>query len=334
MSEFSNIENVKGLLSLLDHYSLAKYFEEYPKAFATKGVQAIIKQKGSRPAAKHLLNLINQKPADVKAIANTFGLKDLGNPPAIKASQIWEKVLNSPADRDNLGAAMEKALGDLPISMSEATLLAFLDLLRILDLISNDKAFAQGKRPGAKVYQKTFNQMGTVPAIKQLNRSLTAQDRAELARLFGIKGDLSPKALMKKALPYPTMPDDLKNALCMVSPKECPKETVFMGFTDVLRETVRSELKEKLGSKKATKKETDAKLWALSNLIQFVWDNQALFEAYFKPGNLYEMTEVVLAVLEDKTLGPILRSSNSTELLPFYPKIRKKIKALLEKQGQ
>jgi|GEM_PF-5028136 len=312
MSSFSSTENIKGLFCLLDHYSFTRNLENNPDAFQTKGVQAIIKEKGFRPAAKHLLKNINQKPADVKAIAKAFGLKGLGKPPVIKASHIWEKVLDSPAERKDLYTAMEKIWY---LELSKATRAALFDLVVILDLIANEKTFAQGVRPGAKAYQQTFNKMGTVPAIKKLFKLLTAQDKAELAKLFGIKKKgLSPKTLMHKALSSPEDDWDLKEALCKIDPKECPKKTTAAG--QELLPMVKSMIKDKKVQKTAEK------------LVQAMAGSEKL-SAYLKPEHQLGAAVFIAYLMEHKSqeLAGYLKENNMEEVeftveFELYPAYR------------
>ena len=222
MTGFSNVENVKGLLSLLDHYSLLKHVEGEDSPFEYEETLSLVKTKGYGPAAKQLLDAVNKDPKEQKAIIQAFELQGVaGDSNRIKASHIWKKVLNSPAKREDLKAALIKA--DQITGLKPGTRKALKDLLRILDVISNDKTFAQGKRAGAKLYQGAFNKKGVGPAVKTSFDALTPEDKAELAKLFEIEGKITPRSLLDNVLIVPANDSDLRTAFCKIDPEECPK---------------------------------------------------------------------------------------------------------------
>ena len=222
MVAFANINCVKGLLSLLDHYSLLKHIEGDSSPLETEGILEVVQKKGYGPAAKQLLDAVNEDPEEQKAIIEAFELQDLvDDSNIIKASHIWKKALNSPAKREDLKAALLKA--DQVPGLRPKVKKALKDLLQILDVISNDKTFSKGERPGVEVYKTPYAEKGIGPAIMALYKSLSADDMYMLSKKFGLK-ETKPKTFLENILAKPGDDSDLLDALCQIDPKECKQE--------------------------------------------------------------------------------------------------------------
>ena len=165
MAAFANIENVKGLLSLIDYQTYSVYLESDSSPFELKETRESIIKKGFRPTEKYLQRLAPNSP---------------------KASR---------------------------------------DLQVVQRFITYEKEFLQGKRIPQR-YTQVLLQMGTRPAINRIFRDLSPRDKAELAKIFGIKPEeLSPRVLQERVLNRPGDDADLKSALCRVDKRECPAPT-------------------------------------------------------------------------------------------------------------
>jgi tetratricopeptide (TPR) repeat protein len=165
MAAFANIENVKGLLSLIDYQTYSVYLESDSSPFELKETRESIIKKGFRPTEKHLQRLAPNNP---------------------KASR---------------------------------------DLQVVQRFITYEKEFLQGKRIPQR-YTQVLLQMGTRPAINRIFRDLSPRDKAELAKIFGIKPEeLSPRVLQERVLNRPGDDADLKSALCRIDKRDCPAPT-------------------------------------------------------------------------------------------------------------
>ena len=321
MTSFSSLDNVKGLLSLLDHYSLLKHLEGDSSSLETEGIVAVINSKGYGPAAKQLLDTINQDPQEQKAIIETLELKAVvGDSKAIKASHLWQTALNSPASREDLKAALKKA--DKVPGLRPKVKKALKDLLRILDAISNDKTFAKGERPGYAVYKNVFAHKGLGPSIKAVFDTLTENDKAELAKVFEIEGKVTPGALLKRPLAVPANDSDLKAAFCMIDVKECaPSPDIEIKAADgealelvplvdpkeIQKKTLANALQEKIPDKSLHK--------TIDKLVKLMGKDDQL-SRFLKEENLAGATELILYLLENKkeTMLDLIKKKNIIDL--------------------
>ncbi len=226
MVAFKNIENVKALFSLLDHYSLTGYLEGETSPFESEGLTDTVRKDGYIPAAKKLLRTINSNHQDVKKIISAFCNNDPDLCPddtEVKASDIYKTVLNKPKSSDDLKKALEKT-DALPVPPQ--TKKALNDLLRLLDYLDVENAFADGGNLPEK-FRSSYKNKGCLPTIKELFAALETEDRNALSYTFELTGVVTPKMLMIKILDKSEDDSDLRSALCRIDPNECIDDGVF-----------------------------------------------------------------------------------------------------------
>ena len=219
-----NIQNILLLLRLLDYYS---YVRDLKDGYTLQSeTRTMIDRGGESYAVLQLLGRINNDFA-----AQTMVCRLLGIVPVRPVSDTdFGNLLNLPLGRSDL----KKAVG-------QAKKLEFgyfrddvQDLLILLDLINNRQAlesilppdlkatFTAGQQQQYPSQQPTVD--GTVQTIRQLFNTFNQYDRAYLASIFNITGEVSPKSLLEYALPIAGDDSDLTKAHCLVDPGSCPSE--------------------------------------------------------------------------------------------------------------
>ena len=216
MPDFDNINNIKGLLKLLDHESYRLYIKGNNSPLEPAIRETVSKGDWSK-AVQKLLAIINGNKSDRDLIIREFGIIPTGDPLVIKGFQIGRKLLPSLDSRRDLQIAL-KLIRLMPFSAE--TKKALKDLLHIRDYLDDHVDVKSGRWLSGETLS-TLQKDGFRPAINKLFSSLSTKDKTKLAETFGIQGQLDPRTLQKAVLTRPQDESDLLEALCRIDVKEC-----------------------------------------------------------------------------------------------------------------